>query len=510
LDKCKISHRDAVHLLVSFLEAVSLDPLDFVINKTSIRNARATYRQSYDNKVKQNFCNLNVESIVLHWDTKLLENISGKLVDRLAIIGTGPNVEQLLGVPELCSGTGIEISSAIYDVIEEWSLLNKVQAFVFDTTASNTGRINGACVLLEHKIEREILFLGCRHHICEIILAAVFKKCNISSISGPDIPLFKRFKAKWADINLENYTTGHNSKEIKYILGDDLDTVLNFCNQMILNTFPRDDYKEFLELIIIFLGGVPVGGIKFKKPGPYHLARWMAKAIYSIKIYLFHREFILTKKEEKSLLDLIIFIVKCYIKYWFSSPKAHEAPLNDIEFLRQLYDYRKINKNISDITVGKIINHLYYLNEETVAFSIFDDRIDYETKKLMVKKMFTMTDQDGDFEENDDCSTKKLLFKRDEIEVFLENDNYTILLKLFGEKSIKLLERFKISKEFLKFDPSKWGSMDSYLKGAFIIRNLKVVNDSAERSIKLMEEFNNKITKDESQKQFLLKVSTKY
>jgi len=119
LDKCKISRRDAVHLLLSFLEAVSLDSSDYVINKTSIRNARATYRQSYDNKVKQNFCNLNVESIVIHWDTKLLENMSGKLVDRLAIIGTGPDIEQLLGVPKLCSGTGIEISSAVYDMIEE-------------------------------------------------------------------------------------------------------------------------------------------------------------------------------------------------------------------------------------------------------------------------------------------------------------------------------------------------------------------------------------------------------
>ena len=74
---------------------------------------------------------------------------------------------------------------------------------------------------------------------------------------------------------------------------------------------------------------------------------------------------------------------------------------------------------------------------------------------------------------------------------------------------MKLHERFKISKEFLKSDRSKWGSMDLYVEGASIIRNLKVVNDSAERSIKLMEEFNKKITKDESQKQFLLKVSTK-
>jgi hypothetical protein len=39
----------------------------------------------------------------------------------------------------------------------------------------------------------------------------------------------------------------------------------------------RDDYKELLDLIIIFLGEVPPGGIKFKKPGAYHHARWMTE-----------------------------------------------------------------------------------------------------------------------------------------------------------------------------------------------------------------------------------------
>lgn len=69
------------------------------------------------------------------------------------------------------SGTGHEISSAVFDTLQKWSLIDKVQAFVFDTTASNTERLNGACVLLEQSLEREILFLACRHHIFELIIA---------------------------------------------------------------------------------------------------------------------------------------------------------------------------------------------------------------------------------------------------------------------------------------------------------------------------------------------------
>jgi len=55
----------------------------------------------------------------------------------------------------------------------DWYLIQNVQALCSDTTASNTGRINGACVLLDHLLEREILYIPCRHHIYEIILKSV-------------------------------------------------------------------------------------------------------------------------------------------------------------------------------------------------------------------------------------------------------------------------------------------------------------------------------------------------
>jgi hypothetical protein len=43
-----------------------------------------------------------------------MENISKKVVNRLAVIATGTNFQQLLGVPEVLAGTGLEISSFRY------------------------------------------------------------------------------------------------------------------------------------------------------------------------------------------------------------------------------------------------------------------------------------------------------------------------------------------------------------------------------------------------------------
>jgi hypothetical protein len=65
-----------------------------------------------------------------------MENISRKCVDRLAVIAKGTNFQQLLGVPEVLAEARLEISSAVFDTLESWSLLDKTQAFVFDTTDS--------------------------------------------------------------------------------------------------------------------------------------------------------------------------------------------------------------------------------------------------------------------------------------------------------------------------------------------------------------------------------------
>ena len=44
----------------------------------------------------------------------------------------------------------------------------------------------------------------------------------------------------------------------------------------------RGEYKEFLELVIIFLGDVPARAVRFMKPGAIHHARWMSEKSYIV------------------------------------------------------------------------------------------------------------------------------------------------------------------------------------------------------------------------------------
>src|SRR5262249_38049748 len=148
-------------------------------------------------------------------DGKLLPDISGKSekVDRLPIIVSGHGIQRLLNVPKLPNGTGEATANAVAQALENWCLANKVKAISFDTTASNCGAARGATVLIEQKMAKDLLHLACRHHTFEVMLGDVFNSLAGPS-SGPDTPMFKRFKNEWQLIN-------HNEDSINNGIADE-------------------------------------------------------------------------------------------------------------------------------------------------------------------------------------------------------------------------------------------------------------------------------------------------
>ena len=132
-------------------------------------------------------------SLTIHWDGKMLPALMSKeSVDRLAVLVSGDGVMKLLGVPQLQNGTGEAEATAVFNLIQEWDLADRINFMSFDTTASNTGVYSGACVLLEQKLGKNLVSLACRHHIMELIVAKVFDTLMGPS-SGPNIKLFQRF-----------------------------------------------------------------------------------------------------------------------------------------------------------------------------------------------------------------------------------------------------------------------------------------------------------------------------
>lgn len=140
----------------------------------------------------------------------------------------------------MVSCNGDDMAAAIYNLLAENQLLNTVQALCCDTTTSNTGRVKGACVLLERKLRKDLLYLPCRHHIYELVLKSAFEAC-IGTSSGPETGLFKRFQQAWINIDTSKYTIGIDDQFVVNSIGKDKEIVLHFAKEQVVVQRTRDD-----------------------------------------------------------------------------------------------------------------------------------------------------------------------------------------------------------------------------------------------------------------------------
>ena len=117
-------------------------------------------------------------------------------IDRLPILVSHLGNSQLLPASKLESGTGEAQATAVVETLKKWDIQNQVQGMCFDTTSSNSGRNNVACVIIELLIGKDLLYFRCRHHILELIAGVAFSEVLRAS-SGPKIIMFKELEAKW-------------------------------------------------------------------------------------------------------------------------------------------------------------------------------------------------------------------------------------------------------------------------------------------------------------------------
>ena len=154
LDRAKVSDRKATSLLFETAKAFGDNIENLNINRSTIRRQRQLQRKNLALKLKAEFSSDMPLSV--HWDGKLMQDlISYKHIDRLPILVSGNGVSQLLRVQKIPNGTGKEQAKAVVDALEDWNLADKVVSMVFDTTAANTGRINGACTHIEKNVRKE-------------------------------------------------------------------------------------------------------------------------------------------------------------------------------------------------------------------------------------------------------------------------------------------------------------------------------------------------------------------
>jgi hypothetical protein len=269
--------------------------------------------------------------------------------------------------------------------------------------------------------------------------------------------------------------------------------IITFCKTALTESHPRDDYEEFLKLTLIFLGGVDRDKASFKSPGAFHHARWMAKAIYCIKICLFRQQFSLTPMEKRNITELALFASLVYARFWHEAPLPIKAPLNDLLLIEELGHYP--NATVANAALTAFSRHLWYFSEILVGLSLFDDRIEVDVKTKMVENLQVAKASK---------SVKRLAHPPEPL-------NTAGLASCFSQRTSVLFDVIHINgsslaQSFLSKNPSEWSGDISYQELRTAASAMTVVNDSAERAIALMQKYNASLTNNEEQKQFILQL----
>ncbi|GBP22430.1 hypothetical protein EVAR_78606_1 [Eumeta japonica] len=229
LDRCQLSIGDSVFIREATIETFGYNNDEFPISKSSFQRIRTVKRKECAETIKIDFQNVVPEVVTVHWDGKLLPALNARKSkeERLPIVISYKNQKQLIAVPRLESSTGSEQAQAVRKTIVDWNLADKVQIFCCDTTTLNTGRINGACVLLEQKLNGEMLIFACRHRVYELVLKGVFEAKINQVTTSPDIPLFNKFRKNWKSINADKIQN-YREKLTQHLTDSEIDNLLEF------------------------------------------------------------------------------------------------------------------------------------------------------------------------------------------------------------------------------------------------------------------------------------------
>lgn len=134
---------------------------------------------------------------------------------------------------------------------------------------------------------------------------------------------------------------------------------------------------------------------------------------------------------------------------------------------------------------------MWYLSEELVCFSLFDDKVPISTKSAIVK---SLTD------EKDDVVQERRIKAELQVEKLQEID----LMDFATYRSNNFLKILNLDNSFLQVEIESWPRNESFKKCKQICLHLKVVNDIAERGVALIQEYNVLHTKNEKEKQDIL------
>lgn len=243
---------------------------------------------------------------------------------------------------------------------------------------------------------------------------------------------------------------------------------------------------------MVFLDGeVAERRVTFKRPGALHKARWMAKLIYSIKICLFKQQIqdlprgtIMTLQQVSKVRNFVNFAILVYSTWWITTNSMEDAPWNDLNFYQSLLKYEDVHPEISSSAIRAFQLHLWYLTAELVPVALWSNKVSEDARRDLADKLLAIKPDAVLLSPQQRFGTG---FGKPRFPTSITLT--TTLADLVTTDSWYVFHLLQLDPQFLTEDVAAWPSSATYQSSLINLRTLNLVNDCAERGVKLSSDF---------------------
>jgi hypothetical protein len=217
----------------------------------------------------------------------------------------------------------------------------------------------------------------------------------------------------------------------------------------------------------------------------------MAKLIYSIKICLFEQQIqelprgtIATAQQTSKVRDFANFVTLVYSAWWMTCNSETDAPWNDLQFYKSLLAYDAVHPEISQSAIQAFKLHLWYLTTEMVPLALWSNKVPVDTRRALADSLLAAKPDNAVTNPQQKFGTGfgKPRFPTDV-------PMSTTLADLVGPDSWFMFHVLELNSEFLTNDVADWSSSASFNASLVNLNAMNVVNDCAERGVKLSSDF---------------------
>ena len=272
------------------------------------------------------------------------------------------------------------------------------------------------------------------------------------------------------------------------------------------NTFPREDLKELLTLVLVWLG-VKVDNFKFLYPGALSHARFLMQSIYSMKIFLLSSQLsdIYSAVELEQIKDVSTFVGLFHASWYFSGPVASHAPLLHLHTISQMKRVKKFMPEVAETVLDSISLHLWYIFPMCIPLALVDETLTNDQRGLIAVRLLKTPRPakfalgKPSFPDLSSFSARSWLAGRlPELSTFLGPESWLIFDKLgLSDEDM----------DWLQHDSGQWECAGGYRRFRDFVKKLTIVNDPAQRGVGLVKQFINTFQNEASCQDNLLAVS---